>query len=333
VNIRIALAKILCLVNRLLSFGGLSILTRTETAGIYGRPVSAAGIGEIEHPERSDPRLKSLEDSYSFFKKTIGPDTQWNNRVARQISLTMFREDNPFIWQTREKNTAAGYGLSYYYLKTIDHLGLLNKLSEDGAFGAAVYSVDNRLISRDLLDSVAEIHFLDSVLGPVGRAYKTVLDVGAGYGRLAHRFTQAFQNIQIICTDAIALSTFICEYYLRFRKCGEQAQVVPLNMITDSAAAAKPDLAINVHSWSECSVAWVRWWLDLLKVTRVRYLMIVPNGPDLVCRESPNSTPCYEHELSDRGYCLLAKRPKYESSFVQHYGVSPATYYLFELKE
>lgn len=57
------------------------------------------------------------------------------------------------------------YALTMYYVRALDTLGLLDLLEEDGAYGACTFTIDGKMVSRDLLDSIMEIYFLDRQLG------------------------------------------------------------------------------------------------------------------------------------------------------------------------
>lgn len=47
--------------------------------------------------------------------------------------------DNPWVWQARGRNAhILAYALSFYYLRSIDRLGLLTKLDEDTMFGTTL---------------------------------------------------------------------------------------------------------------------------------------------------------------------------------------------------
>ena len=83
--------------------------------------------------------------------------------------------------------------------------GLLPQLVEDGAFGAPIFDFPGRPpVSRDLLDSVNELLYLDRKLDIVDRSELRVLDIGAGYGRLAHRMAQLVPGLaDYACVDAI----------------------------------------------------------------------------------------------------------------------------------
>ena len=96
-------------------------------------------------------------------------------------------------------------------------------------------------------------------------------------------------------------------------------------------------LATNIHSFSECALESIEWWLDLLVRNSVKYLMIEPNaghseGKKLVSSERDHNRIEYIKNIESRGYALIAKEPTYMNSSVQRLGVSPTYYYLFELR-
>lgn len=111
---------------------------------------------------------------------------------------------------------------------------------------------------------------------------------------------------------------------------------MPLDEIEDALARTPVDLAVNVHSFSECTLASVSWWLDLLAKHRVRYLMVVPNagtygGTRLLTAEKDGTRLDFLRAIESRGYRLALRRPKYADPGVQKHGVSPTYHYLFEL--
>jgi hypothetical protein len=114
--------------------------------------------------------------------------------------------------------------------------------------------MDGVPVSRDLLDSIIELNFLEEALEISSRKALRVIDIGAGYGRLAHRATVAAPMIGYVCTDGIALSTVLCETYLQYRKT-ERTAVVPLDEVSVVVSDSHFDLAINIHSFSECPLA------------------------------------------------------------------------------
>lgn len=281
-----------------------------------------------------NPRLKDLQQRYARFNSTVTTPSVWTDDLVKSDDIQYFRGDNAYVWQLRGQNMSEiNYVLTKYYVNSIDKLGLLDKLTEDNYFGAFDFSIDSKTVSRDLLDSIIEINFLEKHLNLSARNNLCVMDIGAGYGRLAHRMTSALPNISTyLCTDAVAYSTFISEYYLRFRKLGEKTKVVPLDEIETTLEHQPVDIAINIHSFSECTMAAINWWLSLLTKHQVRYFMIVPNaglhgGQSLLTNEGHDIQKVVEAQ----GYRLIAKEPKYRDPAVQQFGLNPTYFYLFEM--
>jgi SAM-dependent methyltransferase len=136
--------------------------------------------------------------------------------------------------------------LTTYYVKTIDTLSLLNILHEDALFGAHVFDFNGKfIVSRDLLDSIVEIYFLERTLG-ISKTSYNFLDIGAGYGRFAYRIVSSFPQGRVLCVDSVAESTFLCEYYLRFRGVEKRAETVPLDEIKCMLASNHVDVATYI---------------------------------------------------------------------------------------
>jgi hypothetical protein len=147
------------------------------------------------------------------------------------------------------------------------------------------------------LDSVVELGFVRRALGESFMHTAMVLDIGAGYGRLAHRWHCAFPGATIYCTDGVFLSSQLCGKYLKTRG-------VPDRVILPSELGALPplDLAVNIHSWPECSRAEIAWWLDWLADHRVPRLFVVPHlDRDMLCNQDGKS---FRPDIEQRGYKL-----------------------------
>ncbi len=295
---------------------------------------SALPEGAETYLQPNNARLKELQARYAEFDGEVMVPLLWKEGYVRPDDLRYFRGDNPYVWQLRGQNlNIMAYALTTYYVKSIDRLGILQLLEEDHYFGNWTFLIDGREISRDLLDSITEIYFLDRHLSVSSLSGLTILDIGAGYGRLAHRMVEAFPNIQTyFCADAVAISTFISEYYLRFRKLENRAKVVPLDDIESTLENHAVDVAVNVHSFSECSIPAIEWWLSLLEKYRITYLMIVPNaldhGGELLLT---NARQDIRKIVEKHGYKLIVKEPKFRDPVIQKYAINPTCYYLFEL--
>ena len=287
-----------------------------------------------------NPRLAELRARYRTFPCTAIQHSIWQSHRLNEVELPWFRGDNPYVFQFLDYNAEIAYALTAYYLETQDDLGLLRHLKEDGLFGAHTFPFnDGILLSRDLLDSVNEILFLNRQLKVAEWPGLTMLDIGAGYGRLPYRLATALPNLRrIFATDAVPESTFLCEFYMAFRNVDDRAKVIPMDEIEGLAARERIDVALNIHSFSECTLTTICWWLDLISKNGIRYLLIIPNakhneGTKLLTGEVDGSSMEYLKEVERRGYKRIHMSPKYLASSVQKHGVSPTHYHLFELQD
>lgn len=295
----------IALANRAASQIGLRV-ERNEVSATRGDPLLTF----------SNPRLQELRRRYARCDPAVIGSRQWHRWSLSNSDLAAFRGDNAYVWQ---RDGRASLAIGARYAIENDSARIFDRCTEDGAFGALTEIVENRTVSRDLVDAALELNFLDRHIGLSG---KSVLDIGAGYGRLAHRATTAF-DVQWACTDAIPVSTFLCEHYLTHR--GAVARVVLL----DQFKPIDTDVTVNVHSFTECTTQAVSWWLDRV---RSRWLFIVPNAQDhggtrILNSEGADLVPL----ITQRGFTLKACEPKYADEFAQTFGVQPTRYWLFEL--
>jgi hypothetical protein len=301
-------------------------------AGSAGTPGSTClPEGARDWLRWDNPDLLRLAARYDSFDPVVTTPATWTRGHLAGHDLLLFRGDNSFIWQARGRDqNPIVHALCYHQLQSTDSGGLLARLDEDDLFGVHAFEMDGRLVSRELIDSAREIQFLQSHIG-LGSKPATLLDIGAGYGRLAWRIDQAFAGkLRILATDAIAPSTFICDYYLRFRGASNSV-AVPLDEVDTLFATTPIDLAINVHSFSECRPEAVDWWVARLARHNVRHLFVVPNAGTSggrVC-QGPDGTsiePIFERH----GYRAVAREPRYSDPFVQAHGLDPVWLHLFE---
>lgn len=299
------------------------------SAGLPGSPSLPEGARSWLRWD--NPQLRALAARYDAFDPTVTTPATWTRDHLAGHDLLLFRGDNSFIWQARGRDqNPLVYALCYHQLAATDRDDLLARLDEDDLFGVHLFDIDGRLVSRELIDSAREIQFLKRHIGLCSKPV-TLLDIGAGYGRLAWRIDQAFGGThRILATDAFAPSTFICDYYLRFRG-AKNAAAVPLDEVDARLAETPVDLAINVHSFSECRPEAVEWWVARLALNKVPHLFVVPNAgtsEGKVC-QGPDGTsiePIFERH----GYRAIAREPRYSDPFVQAHGLDPVWLHLFE---
>lgn len=298
----------------------------------HGEEVLPAGAGN--YLKSDNPRLEELRQRYARFGGDVTIPTKWRDGIVRQEDLKYFRGDNQYLYQLKGRNMSeVSYVLTALYVKSIDEMRLLEKLREDDCFGTCTFDVYGEKISRDLLDSIIEIYFLDRHLHLSSWPDVRILDIGAGYGRLAHRSVEALLNIAAyVCTDAIAESTFLSEYYVRFRNLENRVKVVPLDEIEYALENQSIDIAVNIHSFTECGISAIEWWLSLLEKHAIPYLMIVPDALDnggelLVTREGHD----FGAVIEKHRYSLIAREPKFMETAVHKYAINPTYHYLFQL--
>ncbi len=261
-----------------------------------------------------NPRLRELKARYAEVDSPVCAHTLWSVEMDdATLDLRWFRGDNAYVWQYRSVREQARFKYYLYtqYLAALDTRGLLGKtLTEDGAFGCFVFRHHELpSVSRDLLDSVNELYFLDRHWNLFGRGRTRVLDIGAGYGRLAHRMLAAAPNVERYwCIDAIPRSTFLCEWYLKYRGCLDRATVVPLDQMESAIPKGGVDLALNIHSFSEMSYAAIEAWIGWLARLEVPALLILPNDPHkLQSLEADGSKRDIDGLLAQYGYKLKVR--------------------------
>lgn len=342
------MGKLEHLANSVLKVADLALCRRSELEGIVQErelatsPSYRAGTlphGAEEYLRTSNPRLVDLRDRYREREHPAADHTLWTEEyLGRELELRYFRGDNAYVWQHRDRNTELKHLLTACYLRELDTLALLERLEEDELFGVYGFRVSaRRFLTRDLLDSVSEISFLERHLRLSQIQGLEILDVGAGYGRLAHRLVQALPNLaRVRCADAVAESTFLAEYYLRFRDVSDKARVVPLDRLETELRPGELHLAVNMHSFTECSLAVVGWWVGFLRELRVPKVLVVslsdPSGERILTRERDGTRVDCIPAFRAAGYRLARREPKYPDPLVQERGISPAFHYLFELE-
>jgi SAM-dependent methyltransferase len=271
--------------------------------------------GAEEELRPDHPELLELRAAYAALDLPATRASRWSaERVDRFLDLRWFRGETLITWHYREdpRVTELKYLAWLTDVRAQDERGLLATLGEDGAHGCWTYEFDGSgRVSRDLLESIAELSFLERELGLSGWNGVRVLDVGAGYGRLGHRMAQAYPNLaDYACVDAVPESTFVCARYLRFREVVPPARVVRLDRIDAELRPGAFDLAVNVHSFSEMPHAAVAWWLAHLARLEVPRLFLVPNEPDaLLSLEADGSRRDCAELLAAAGYELVAQAP------------------------
>lgn len=262
-----------------------------------------------------NPRLADLRMRYAGLDLPVLVASRWNSGAVKDfLDLRYFRGETMITWHYRElpRITALKYFVFVRYIQGRDPDGLLAKLSEDGSFGCWSFSYAGYgRFSRDLLESVNELAFLERQLEISKRSNYRVLDIGAGYGRLAHRMVEAYPALaDYCCVDAVPESTFLSDYYLDYRGCKPRARVAALDALDTELVPGTFDLAVNIHSFPECTYDAVAWWIGLIARLHVPRLLVVPNEPtELLTLERDGSRRDFAPLIERAGYRLVCREP------------------------
>ncbi len=279
---------------------------------------------DLAYLTTDNPRFAMLQRRYAGHPAAA--HTQWDEaHLLKDMDLKNFRGENHYVYQMRYSPTPQTYCVTAYAVRDADRLGLFGSMQEDGLYGAYTLDFgDGYIISRDLLASINEINFICRMLGLEREDPIKVLDIGAGYGRLAQRLTEAMPAAEVTCADAVPLSTFLSEFYLRSRR-SDRAQVVPLDEVEHALTGRRFDLVTNIHSFSECQISVIEWWMALLDKVDVRQMLIVPNARDeFRSTETDGSHRDFRPMLDRFGWRLEHKEPIYsETTAASKYGLYP----------
>ena len=249
-------------------------------------------------------------------------DGVWNEKHLNSFDVMKFRGDNVYVWQTRVFQEI-NFFVSYLYALKVDKLGLHSKLIETGSYGVETFKFGGALVSRDLIDSIIEINYLDEELQFSKSSSFHILDIGAGYGRFAKRIQEGFNNIEVSCIDAIPLSTCLSRVYLENEIKTGKVKVHQLNTL-DAVQEGAIDLAINIHSFSEMSLPSVVSWVNFLVEKKIENVFIVPNGSGLSLNDGTDFGRIFE----EAGYRIASVDDKFGDPEFSRFGIYPSKYFL-----
>lgn len=147
--------------------------------------------------------------------------------------------------------------------------------TRDIVHGARSFSTDIGVVTRAWVDGNIEIDFLVRHLG-IPAVNVDVLDIGAGYGRLAVMLAPYVGSYT--CVDAVPVSVEVCRDYTQLYEPSVRVLDVAGLRAVMTDPVFRPTLAINIHSWNECSTDQVVAWVDVLAALQVPWLFTVSHG-------------------------------------------------------
>lgn len=176
--------------------------------------------------------------------------------------------------------------------------------TRDVRYGGRTFDTSKGSVTRMWVDANVEIAFLRRTLTLLKDL--DVLEIGAGYGRLAVMLAPLVRSYA--CVDAVPISSILCRYYTAVYAPHRVAVYDPPQFL---GTPLRPSLAINIHSWNECSLAQITRWLEALDALQVRYLFTVSHGrieDQTAYRTCESGEPSFKPLLEAR-YTLVHEEP------------------------
>ena len=170
----------------------------------------------------------------------------------------------------------------------------------DAEFGARVVNTSRGPLTRMWLEAEQETTFL--VRNTCSLRSLNVVEIGAGYGRLAVPLSR--YCARYVCVDAVPISTEISRSYCaRFAPRVEVPSLPDFLALKNRGDEYRFNVAINIHSWNECTLEQIKWWLTMLRELEVGYLFTVSHGqmsgrPEIpyLCHDGVSFRPLIERE-------------------------------------
>lgn len=273
---------------------------------------------------------KQLEKyGYENFKRTIAINyftwliSPWNEQIRYLISnlpvqsvvknlvrTILAKKHKYFSWAQSLSYNFLTYML-YEYVSRNDLIHLLDNLNEPKEGNPPELYINNKLISQDLANSVLEFKsIMDSGIDRGG--IKTIIELGAGYGRTAYVFLKLLPDVRYFIVD-IPPALYIALNYLsnsfkhkkvfgfkRFKKYSEVEEEVERSNIAfflpyqlELLPNKTADLFINISSLHEMRLEQINYFFNEInrltrkyfyfkewKVSRVPYENIVIKEKD-----------------------------------------------------
>lgn len=211
---------------------------------------------------------------YSLRKGNLSPmlASQFPEYSSKNKYLTSFNVLSAFIYKIH-------LSALYEYVKPYDRLNLLGKLVEPKLGNPFLVIYKGKLVSQDLSNSIFDFYriktFADLLQTP------KIVEIGAGYGRLAYVFLKAIPNTTYTIVD-IPPALFVAQKYLselfpdlrffKFRKFDNYNEIkkefesASIRFLTPSQLSLLPsksqDLVISISTLHEMTREQIRFYLS-----------------------------------------------------------------------
>ena len=200
--------------------------------------------------------------------KNLAMWDKWQEMVA--LAGDQYAKSPVFVEQdsqTAEEFDQVADWIGRWDIPAFDRFGRLRDVSHGARF---VHTKTFGPLTRQWLDSNTELWFLNKH----GLLRHNILDIGAGYGRLAVSAAPYVHDYW--CTDGVEVSQNACKMHVDCYVHSGNVHVVSPEQLLE--LRPKCEVAVNIHSWNECSYASIAAWLEILAQLKVPYLFTVSHG-------------------------------------------------------
>jgi hypothetical protein len=284
-------------------------------------------------PDWNAPRLRRLKDEYVHRPSVYRLDQPYHlwgpNGGVQRARKSTFRSGMAYrpVGGINPTTGVQTVSLPHYadFVTRTDRSGFAGRLVDDHTHLAHGDIVDG--VSIDLLASAGELGFLSRSKVFERIPVRHVVDIGAGYGRMADHFCQALPGIaSYACLDAVPESTYLSEFHLARRNFMDgRAEVVPLGQVDSLMLTRTCDLAVAARVFDQIPARCVAAWLDLLTAMDTRALFLVTARRDrLRSLELGGGHLDYSGLLRRRGFRVVhdesaASEPSGDPLVPEHY--------------
>ncbi len=155
--------------------------------------------------------IHRIPEQADVLRKALEPDELEN--VRSLMSGKLCSTERPETWSEDEWNCYREFLILWWqYVTNRDQLGIFASASEPLAGNPLSIQINGNWISQDICNSVIETNSIVSGTGnPDG--FK-VVELGAGYGRIASLWLSSFENVSFTIID-IPPALFLSQWYLK----------------------------------------------------------------------------------------------------------------------
>jgi len=195
-----------------------------------------------------------------------------------------------------------------------DGFQLFDLFVDDGAFGVLRFRLpDGEVVTWDQIISARDLSLLCQWVGLTPADTPLLVDIGAGYGRLVHRFLQAFPSSYALALDSVPGTSAMAELYLATRGCAGRVEIDGPRRLLAPLPPGRPRIATNIHSWSEAPLISIEAWLEALATAQIDWLLLATHDESAVTLELDGPHQPMLPAFLAGGWTLVHDQPRFPS--------------------